>query len=52
MWLQRGLWSGADLDLTAKGGIAAHKVRGEIFGGIASLCTTQHSYVYDNWQSY
>ena len=40
--------SGADLDLTARGGIAAHEVHGKNFGHMASLLSTQRTYVYDN----
>ena len=42
-------WSypGADLDLTARGGIVAREARGEIFWGVASLRAAQRTYVYD-----
>ena len=40
-------YSGADLDLTARGGIVAREARGEIFGGVASLRIAQRTYVYD-----
>ena len=38
--------SGADLDLTARGGIVAREARGKIFGGVASLRVAQRTYVY------